>query len=191
MKKGIALCAVLAALAAGCEDPTLGQALDDVESAAPGVCRDFCNPKVDCSWQNLGEISGPESGAMLADFKSQCVLDCAFKAENGVFVYEYDWDETTGAPIYTVKEVLDGGIWADTLACLIDAGLWICADTNDDAEDENWVYEIDDGTTATCAAYNGCVALLEINLEFEWNPDANEGAGGCQASGDEFIWGDW
>jgi hypothetical protein len=193
MKKPMLLFAALTALAgAGCdEDPTLAEALDDLVAAAPGACVEYCNPLVDCEWQNLGNVTGPESGNLLGDTKAQCVVDCAFRADHGVYYYEYDWDAATGEPIYTMKGTVPGDLAIDYLGCLIDAALWLCVDLDEAADDEMWAYRIDDATAESCAAYSACTALLDINLEFEWNPAGNEGAGDCQASGDEFLWGAW
>jgi hypothetical protein len=190
MKNALVLVIALFGLAAGC-DPSLGEALDDVEAGAPGVCRDVCNPRTECEWQNLDGVTGPESEALLNDLKTQCVIECAYRAENGVFVYEQDWDENAQANVYTVKEVLDGGIWVDYLECLVDSALWVCEDTNPNPEHENWAYAVDTGTPEDCTAYEACVALLGINLEYEWNPNANEGEGACHPDGDEHLWGAW
>jgi hypothetical protein len=190
MKKAIVLLTALLGLAvAGCDkEPSLGEALDDVYSTAPDSCVQYCNDLVECEWPNEGTVGGTAAEALKSDTKDQCVVDCGYKAGNGVFVFEQNWTEETGAT-YDVKASLEGAVWADYMTCLVEAVLFTCVEPDEDHP--HWDYQIADGTTAACAAYDVCVQLLNINLEYNWNPEALEGAGECQPSGDEFIWGEY
>jgi len=193
MKMAIVLPTALLGLAvAGCDkDPTLGEALDDVYTTAPDACLDYCNALVDCEWPNQGTVAGTAAEALISDTKDQCVVDCAYKAGNGVFVYEQNWDEATDTLTYDVKASLEGEAWTDYMTCLVDGAMFACVDTDDSEEGVHWDYQTANGTADACAAYSACVEMLVINLEFEWNPEAQEGAGACQPSGDEFVWGEW
>jgi len=193
MKNGIVLLTALLGLAvAGCDkDPSLGEALDDVYATAPDACVEYCNNRVDCEWQNVGTVAGTAAEALISDTKDQCVVECGYKAGNGVFVYEQEWNETTQTNTYNVKESLEGGIWAGYFTCLVDGVMFACVDTDENPDNEDWEYQIVNGTTEICVAYSACVELLDINLEYEWIPEAQEGAGACQPSGDEFIWDEW
>jgi hypothetical protein len=201
MKKGIVLYAAILGLAvASCEpEPELGQAFEDLFATAPDVCTLFCDGYqsdvgyVDCAWMNEDAITGAQADALFADSVARCVMECAYKADSGVFFYEDEYNTETDPPTVThdIKGIVEGEIWLDYLTCLVQATLWKCVDVNGDPDNPHWAFQIDDSTQENCVARATCVEMLRINLEYEWDPLAQEGAGACQPSGDEYIWNEW
>lgn len=191
MKRTTLLFAALLGIAAvGCdEEPSLEPSLDDVYATAPDACLTYCNDRVDCEWPNLGTVGGEEGEAVKADTKDACVIECAYKAGKGSFYYEESWDGETHT--YTVEGRIAGELWAEFLTCLVDGLLFVCVDVDESEDGQHMEFQLANDTAETCDAYNGCVALLGINLEYDWVPEANEGAGACYASGNDRIWGDW
>ena len=169
-------------LASGCDvDPVLGEAIDDVNTAAPKVCKDWCEEVTLCHWSTgIGEnvvVDGEELEAAKVSHKEACIASCAFRADNGVYVYEDDHDGDTTT--CTFVEQLPGSLWTDYFRCMWDAALWECS--------EYGILVIDDTTEANCEARDVCHQILDIADQFVWH-DENEA---CYRDGYELIWELW
>ncbi len=171
-------------LAPGCDvDPVLGEAIDDVNTAAPKVCKDWCEEVTLCHWNMLLEnneglaINGEELEEAKVSHKEACIANCAFRADNGVYVYEPDNDGDTTT--YTFVEHLTGSLWTDYFRCIWDTDLWECS--------EYGIVTIDDSTEANCTARDECHQILNISDQLEWH-DENEA---CYHDGYQHVWDLW
>ena len=170
-------------LASGCDvDPVLGEAIDDVNKAAPSVCKDYCEEVTLCHWSTgIGEdvvVDGEELENAKVSHKEACIAGCAFRADNGVYVHEFDYDDPTTT--YTFVEHLSGSLWTDYFRCMWDDDLWECSENGD--------LVIDDNTEANCTARNECHQILNISDQLEWHDGENAA---CHHDGYERIWGLW
>ena len=171
-------------LGSGCNvDPVLGEAIDDVKAAAPKVCKDWCEEATLCYWSTLLEndedlvIDGEELEEAKVSHKEVCIANCAFRADNGVYVYEPDHDGDTTT--YTFQEHLAGSLWTDYFRCMWDAALWVCS------EHGNLI--IDDTTEENCTTRDECHQILDIADQFVWHAENEE----CYHDGYERIWDLW
>jgi len=175
MKTARTLTMVLAALAAaaGCEeDVDLAQALADVSATSPDVCREICEAMVTCSGR-YDETEGAAAQDAEAQTKKDCVISCALRANDGVYVY----DDDTQTAEYDVKEHVSGGAWAAYMSCLWRNNLWQC-------DDDHGTMGIVADTEEACVKRDECVQLIDINLEYAWNVDNTA----CYPDGDERLW---
>ncbi len=170
-------------LAPGCDtDPVLSEAIDDVNTAAPKVCKDWCEEVTLCYWSMLLEnneglaIDGEELENAKVSHKEACIANCAFRADNGVYVYGYDHDGDTTT--YTFVEQLVGSLWTDYFRCIWDADLWECSENG---------LTIDDSTEANCEARDVCHLILDIADQLEWHGE-NEA---CYHDGYQHVWDLW
>jgi hypothetical protein len=178
MKIFVCSLAVLAACAAlGC-DPELSQALDDVSSTAPSICTTMCEKIVDCQWTEFTS-KGTEKENALADQKDACVVTCAYRAENGAYVYEYDYNNGE-QPIRTFSRAVSGGDLTSYLECLDEKGLWSC-------NSEHNQLEITADTEAKCTAWEECATSSNVILGYDWNPDDKN----CYATSADNLWESW
>jgi hypothetical protein len=181
--KGLLICVVIgvAGYAMGC-DPELSTALADVDEAAPSVCEDFCGTLVGCNWAIKDEetgadvIVGGEKPNMMEDAKRACVVQCAYRAANGPYIFEHNHETGT----YTVKEQLPGDTWLEYFECLWDKKLWIC-------EPEHNQLTVQDTTEPQCLTLNSCYDLLGIHMKLYWHIDN----GSCYTDGAEHFWDGW
>ncbi len=169
-------------LASGCDtDPVLGEAIDDVNKAAPKVCKDWCEEVTLCHWSTgIGEnvvVDGEELEEAKVSHKEACIANCAFRADHGVYVHESDHDGDTTT--YTFVEQLTGSLWTDYFRCMWDAALWECS--------ENGFLFIDDSTEANCTARDECHQILNISDQLEWHGE-NEA---CYHDGYQHVWDLW
>jgi hypothetical protein len=170
-------------LASGCDvDPVLGEAIDDVNTAAPKVCKDWCEEVTLCYWSTgIGEdvvVDGEELENAKVSHKETCIANCAFRADNGVYVRETDYDDPTTT--YTFVEHLAGSLWTDYFRCIWDADLWECS--------EHGFLIIDDSTEENCVARDECHQILNISDQLEWHDGENEG---CYHDGYQQVWDLW
>jgi len=168
--------------APGCDvDPVLGEAIDDVNTAAPKVCKDWCEEATLCYWATLIEgdlvVDGDELEKAKVSHKKACIANCAFRADNGVYVFEPDNEDDTTT--YTFVEHLTGGVWRDYFLCMWDADIWECS--------EYGFLNIDDSTEENCEARSECHEILDIADQLVWNEE-NEA---CYHDGYERIWDLW
>jgi len=74
----------LAALAACDFSPSLGEAVGDVQEAAPSACKKFCEESVDCGWEDMG---GDKENAAFDLAVRSCVNSCAFSVKKGGYFF--------------------------------------------------------------------------------------------------------
>ncbi len=178
----LALVLLATCLATGCDvDPVLGEAIDDVNTAAPKVCKDYCEEVTLCRWSTgIGEdvvVDGEELENAKVSYKEACIASCAFRADNGVYVFEPDHNGDTTT--YTFQEQLAGSLWTDYFRCMWDADLWECS--------EYGIIVIDNSTEANCEARDLCHQILDIADQLVWHAE-NET---CYHDGYERIWELW
>jgi hypothetical protein len=180
--RGLLLVVLLMAPLLACdEEVKLGDALSDVKSAAPGVCKEYCAWAQTCVWNSYDfEQAGPELQAAKQDWQQACLVTCANRSDKGAFGYQREYGEGDDPDVYTINEHVDGGLWTAYYGCLWDNEFWICGDSGSP--------EIEIADEAACTAFNTCVQILEVALQYNWNPDANDGAGECQREGFDFLW---
>jgi hypothetical protein len=180
----VLLAFVMLALLISCEeDVKLGQAISDVRSAAPTVCKDYCPWARDCTWNSYPfEVAGTELEAARQDWQLSCVVTCANRASRGSFIYQYDWDDVEEVATYTFTEKVEGKPWTAYFKCLWDNELWICG--------EHGMPELVYDTQQACEAFNQCIGVLDVAIQYTWNPEAGED-GDCQHEGFDHLWGGW
>lgn len=186
--QGILLVALLLVPLLSCEeDVPLGEALSDVRSAAPTVCKDYCAWAQQCVWNSYDfVVTGIELEAAKQDWQQACVVTCANRAGKGVFVYRADWNEQDEQYTFNFTEKLGGKIWSAYFKCLWDNteahGFWICGEYGGP--------ELEIADEAACATFATCIEILDIGLLYEWNPNAGEN-GDCHPQGFDALWDGW
>lgn len=174
MKPISAACFALAAWTIlGC-DPELQQALDDVSSTAPSICGTYCEKAISCAWKGFTSKGGEKENT-IADDKDLCILMCAYQAENGTYVYEYDYNE--GEPIYDFGRAVSGDDWQAYMECLEAQGLWSC-------DTDHYALEIFADTQAKCDAWENCAKNTKVVLSFDWSATDER----CYPTSDEDLW---
>jgi len=163
------------------EDVPLGEALSDVKAAAPTVCKDYCAWAQTCVWNSYNfEQAGPELEAVKQDWQKACVVTCANRSKNGAYVFEIDWSEPDQMNTYTFTKHVAGKPWTAYFKCLWDNSFWICGDWGGP--------DVQVSDEAACTAYDTCVQILEVAMQYSWNPNGNGGEGDCDHEGYDFLW---
>ncbi|MDD5309979.1 MAG: hypothetical protein PHU25_21895 [Deltaproteobacteria bacterium] len=168
---------ILAACAVSGCDPELGQALDDVSAATPSICTTLCEKLVDCSWTEFTS-KGVEKENALADQKDACAVTCAYRAENGAYIYEYDYNN--GEPVFTFSRAVSGSDLMSYIECLDEKALLKC-------DSEHFQLEITADTQAKCTAWEECATASNVILGYDWNSDDQT----CYATSADNLWQSW
>jgi hypothetical protein len=154
----------------------LAKAFEDVQEEAPGICKKDCAEAIDCEWgEGYYDFGGDKEDSARADAKKQCIAECAWAINYGVYVVEYDDDE-----IDFVGKV-SGSKFEKYQKCLFDLK---------DCSDDNWGLDIEWDDEDDCEEYNKCVQLLGIDLEYEFEEEEYYGYTyeACVGDGDQSIW---
>lgn len=169
----LTVAAALAVSSAGC-DSDLDQAFSDVRAAAPGICSDFCVEEVDCEWPYAdgAERENAFSGAIRG-----CIVECAFIAAEGAYVYVID-PEQGGERSYV--DSISGTEFTDTLECLVAAGAFFCP------AEAPYEYQMSPRNETECAAADACFAALGVDHGLRWTPIWT-GGGVCEKTGAETV----
>jgi len=162
------------ALAMGGCDQGLTQAFEDVRSAAPDVCKEYCEEKLGCEWDPAAGDQQLEDEAFSAAIR-RCTVDCAWFVANGAYVTEYDFVEEDRKYVDEVS----GRALKDTVDCVYQLGVYRCAEDLEGPDQ----HLFDPGVEAQCEAADECLASLGIDMTFEWTPGTGDGPGTCSASG--------
>ena len=183
--RGLLLVVLLLAPLLACdEEVPLGDALSDVKSAAPGACKDFCAWAQTCVWNSYDfDQAGPELEAAKQDWQQACVVSCANRSDRGAFIYEVEWGEGDDPHVYTFTKHVGGGAWTAYFGCLWDNEFWICGESGGP--------EMPITDEAACTAFDTCVQILEVALQFNWDPQGGGGEGACHHEGFDNIWDGW
>lgn len=181
---GMLLVALLLVPLLSCEEEVpLGEALSDVRSAAPTVCKDYCAWAQTCVWNSFGfEAAGIELEAAQQDWHQACVVTCANRSSKGTFIYEADWDEEAEMYTYTFTEQVKGKPWTAYFKCLWENSFWQCG--------EYGYPEVVVADEAACTAFDTCIQILEVAMQYNWNPEAGEN-GACHHDGFDHLWDSW
>lgn len=164
-------------------EPELGDAIADVKSAAPKVCKDFCAWAQGCVWNSFDhETAGGELEAAKQDWQQACVITCANRSAKGTFVYESEWNEETEQHTYTFTEKVGGKAWTAYFKCLWQNEFWDCSEWGT----PDLLYD----NEAACTAYDTCVQILDLAIQYNWHPDAGEN-GECRPDGFDHLWDGW
>lgn len=154
----------------GCDK--LAKAFEDVQEEAPGICKKDCAESIDCTWGEQGiDYGGDKEDAARSKSEDQCVAQCAWNINYGVFVYEVNDD---GDEIDFVGTI-SGAKYAKYLKCLFNYK---------SCEDDSWIVDLEMDDEDDCEDYAACIEILGIDLELEWNDDGEY----CEQDGDENIW---
>jgi hypothetical protein len=166
------------------EDVPLGEALTDVRSAAPTVCKDYCAWAQTCVWNSFDfETAGIELEAAKQDWQQACVVTCANRSSKGTFVYEYEWGQGEEPDVCTFTEQVKGKPWTAYFKCLWENSFWQCG--------EHGYPELVVANEADCTAYDTCVQILEVAMQYNWNPEGGGGEGACHHDGFDHLWDGW
>lgn len=154
----------------GCDK--LAKAFEDIQEEAPGICKKNCAEAIDCSWGEGGyDLGGDKEDAARKEAEDQCVAECAWAINYGVFVVEYDDD---GDGMDFTGEI-SGAKYEKYLKCLFNYS---------SCEDDNWVVDLDMEDEDDCEDYAACIEILGIDMELEWDDDSEW----CEQDGDESLW---
>jgi hypothetical protein len=165
------------------EDVVLSDALADARSAAPTVCKDYCAWAQTCVWNSYSfQAAGAELPAAQKDWQQACLVTCANRADKGTFVYEADYSEPDDMWTYTFNERVGGKPWTAYFKCLWDNEFWICG--------EYGMPELQVADEAACTAYDTCVQILDVAIQYNWHPDSGEN-GTCHHEGFDNLWDGW
>ncbi len=153
----------------GCDK--LAKAFEDVQEEAPGICKKDCAEYIDCTWGESYDISGDKESGAKKESEDQCVAMCAWSINYGMYVYEVDYEDEE---IEYVGHV-SGAQYEKYLKCLFEYK---------DCNHDYWYVDLDiHDDEDDCEDYAACVAILGIDLEFEWNDDDDY----CESDGKENI----
>ncbi len=153
----------------GCDK--LAKAFEDVQEEAPGICKKDCAEYIDCSWGEQGvDLGGDKEDSARNRAEDQCVAECAWVINYGLFVVE--WNDDGDEKDYT--GTVSGAKYEKYLKCLYPFK---------DCSDDMWGLDIEWDDEDDCEDYAACVALLGIDLEYEWDDDMEY----CEQDGDEGL----
>jgi hypothetical protein len=162
------------ALAAGGCDDGLKQAFEDVRSAAPEVCKEFCEEKLGCEWDPAGGDQDAEDLAF-SDAVRRCTIECSWYAAYGAHVTEMDF---VGEDKMYVDHV-SGSLLEQAHDCIYRHGVYRCAEDLEGPDQ----HVFDPGVEAQCEASDECLDVLGISMNFEWTPGDGDLPGTCAATG--------
>ena len=153
----------------GCDK--LAKAFEDVQEEAPGICKKNCAEAYDCSWSD--DYGGDKEDAARKEAEDQCVALCAWNINYGVFVVEYDDEETD------FVGTISGAKYEKYMKCLFNYS---------GCDDDYWQLDLDiyddDQDEDDCEDYAACIEILGIDWEVEWDDDDDY----CTEDGDERLW---
>ena len=180
-RKGLLLVVLLLAPLLSCEeDIPLGDALSDVRSAAPTVCKDYCAWAQTCVWNAYSfDVAGAELAAAQQDWQQACVVTCANRSNKGAYVFEVEYGEGEDPHVYSFTKHVQGKTWTAYFKCLWDNSFYICG--------EYGMPELEVADEAGCTAYDTCVQILDIAMQYNWHAE-NEN---CHHEGFDNLWGGW
>lgn len=154
----------------GCDK--LAKAFEDVQEEAPGICKKDCAEAIDCEWGEQGvDLGGDKEDSARKEAENQCVAECAWAINYGVYVVEWndDGDEMD------FNGTISGAKWEKYLKCLFNYK---------GCEDDYWGLDLEWDDEDDCDDYAACVEILGIDWEIEWDDDGDY----CSEDGDEGIW---
>ena len=170
----LSILALLLPVVIGCEND-LHAALEQVRSAAPNVCKDFCEDKLACEFPSA---DGDEEDKAFAAAIRRCTINCAWYMDDGAYVIEVN--DPTEKKVY--EDHVTGAMLQDMLKCSFYAGVFLCTE-QESGED---LLLINPLVQSMCIDANNCLSLLEIDHEMDWTP-LTDGGGECTTSGDQII----
>jgi hypothetical protein len=170
-KRLAAVAAVTALVLIGC-DSKLVEAIADLRAAAPDVCKNYCEDKLNCEWP---VASGTTENDAFSAGVQRCTIDCAFSlgmgayaAKNGIEGLDY-FDQVSG---HTLKGALE---------CAMESGAFRCSDGV-----PNDVHVFGGVVQSMCDDADACLGHLGIDQHLVWTPSAS-GGGTCAAAGTEWL----
>jgi hypothetical protein len=162
------------ALVAGSCDEGLKQSFEDVRSAAPDVCKEYCEEKLGCEWEPAVGDQDLEDEAFSAAIR-RCTVECSWYTAFGAYVTEQDFVENDRMYVGQVT----GSQLEEAHDCVYRLGVYRCAE---DLEGPD-THLFDPGVEAQCAAADDCLDVLDIEMAFEWTPGAGDAPGTCSPTG--------
>jgi hypothetical protein len=164
----------------GCDDVTLGEAMDDLNAAMPEVCEDFCAAAAECGWNDMGfEPEGLYLDAVRRDWEKGCAVACAYRLDSGAYVYESEWDDIDQIHRINFTEKISARNWRAYFKCLGENQLWQCGQWGN--------MEVRAQDNASCTALDECVQLLDIAQQYSWDPGSGD-EGQCHQEGFSDVW---
>jgi len=162
--------AVAAAVAVGGCEGDLTDALDEVRSAAPEVCKDFCEDMITCEWAIAkGDL---EDDAFSAQIR-RCTVDCAWYMTEGAYVVTAD---SLGQKEYVDR--VSGPSLREALDCAFYAGAYRCSDVGG-----HDAHLFAPPVESICNLTGACMQKLDIDYGMTWN----EAAATCDVTGSETV----
>ena len=174
MKFRLSILAMFLPVLIGCEND-LHAIFDQVRSAAPNVCKDFCEDKLACEFP---AADGDEEDKAFAAAIRRCTINCAWYMDEGAYVIEVE------DPLEkkTYEDHVTGAMLEDMLKCSFYEGVFLCTE-QESGED---LLMLNPLVQSMCIDADNCLSLLRIDQEMEWTP-FTDGGGECIVSGDQTI----
>ena len=163
-----------ASVLAGC-DSGLVEAIDELRAAAPTVCKNYCEEKVNCVFPD--SVEGDEADAAFSAGVERCTVDCAFYTGKGAYVARIGEEEDIEFFSHVSGDDLLGA-----LECGMASASFSCADSEPDS-----VYGFGAVVESYCEDADGCLELLGIDQHLEWIPSPSGEGGTCTPYGDEWL----
>jgi hypothetical protein len=148
----------------GC-DPGLGESVDDLISAAPGICKDYCQEKSDCEWDADGDLKDEAED----DSIDNCIVNCANKMDSGAYIVQRAQDN--GGATLEYKEHISGSKLKKYFECLWDKELYDCVEM-DVVSIKN--YELDISSDNDCEDLQKCAEKLDSEKITDWTWTNNQ-----------------
>lgn len=156
------------ALIFGCEDG-LAEAIEEVRSAAPEVCKDYCEDMVTCEWP---ASDGDEEENAFGAAIRRCTVDCAWYMSDGAYVVE------GGVSGNTYTDKVSGKELQEALECVYYAGGYRCSD-----EGGSDMHIFDPPVESICNLCGACFGALGIDYRMMWNDPVSA----CQVTGTQTL----